>query len=195
MAMLDYGAVVKKNGKLLEHKDMFNNYSTLKEGYFIDKYTLMTWSDDTDELHNTLVSREYPEDESVRDFYGQKHSVIGNYMSVVGDKDFLVATYKYRLIVCDSEKCLVDYIIGDNDYEKGDWQIKRPIHLETPFGTITIRRINKCTTAVASFWYKDNYYEILFGYGVDDKKFIMSNYAKRWFYYKDLRKIRRWYNS
>lgn len=193
MAMLDYGAVVKKNGKILPYaKDsyVFNNYSTLNGGTLHEEYEDMIWPGDN-KMHKTLVKSEYIGDESVREFDDGEHSVIHNYMSVVGDKDYLVATYKYILSICDSKKCLVEDYFGVETVNEH----KMVKYLKAPFGTIKIKRVGQNATAIASFTYKNDDYEILYGYGVDSEKFIFSKHAERWFNSKDLRKIRRWFTK
>ena len=194
MAMLDYGAVVKKNGKILPYaKDSygFNNYSTLNGGTLHEEYEDMIWPGDN-KMHKTLVKSEYIGDESVREFGDDERSVIHNYMSVVGDKDYLVATYKHILSVFDAERCILEYSIGE-DEEYSTERYKKITYLDATFCDIKIKRVGKCLTAIASFEYKDDNYEILFGYGVDEKDFIMSKYAERWFNYDDLKEIRKWY--
>lgn len=190
MAMLDYGAVVKLNDKILPYaKDSFgfNNYSTLNEGVLHEEYEDMIWPGDN-KMHKTLVKSDYIGDESLRNFGDDEISVIHNYMSVVGDGKYLVATYKYLLNVFDSEKCLIEYYIGEDN--------RMVKYLGTPFGIIKIKVLSsKYSTAVASFTYRNNHYEILFGYGVDERSFIFSKHAKRYFDAKTLKKVRKWFNN
>lgn len=210
MACIDYGAVVKKNGKVLPYtKDemgfvhSFNNYSTLSGGTLNEEY-----EDVFDNVlgisYKVCTKHEYIGDESVREFvntcmpYDLKstNSVIHNYMCVIGDKDYLVATYKIGLVVFDNTKYLCDYVIGqEDDYDGYHVKHKLVKELETPFGTIKIRRLYPQQCAIASFWYKEDYYEILFGYGVDRKEFIFSKGAKSYFDNKVLRKVRKWFNG
>ena len=135
----------------------------------------------------TLVQHEYIGDESIRNINNKSISVVNNYMAVLGDSKYLIATYKHLLSVFNSKECILEYAIADGRMVE---------YLGTPFGLIKIKKLNsKYLTAVASFKYKNNNYEILFGYGVDDKKFLFSRHAKRWFDARTLRKIRRWFSN
>lgn len=170
MAMIDYGALVKKNGVLLQHADLFNNYSTLKDG---------------------VVGGEYieSEDESIREFTFNEEgpyrhrSVINNYMAVVGDNKFLVATYKTGLTLFDSEKYLFDYCLEDCKFAKV---------IKNDYADIKIKKLGNDFVGIASFRYNNDNYEILFGYGVDNPKFLMSKKAVGYMSAKTLRKVRRW---
>lgn len=203
MAMIDYGAVVKKNGKLLPYNNHFNNYSTLSGGVLHEEYEDILFEGDDEPTH-TLTVHEYVGDESVRtSFDGEKRSVIGNYMAVVGDEDYLIGTYKNGLVVFDNEKYIADYMIGQDDTWWDPKDDMNPFYiqhrkivkyLDTPFGTIKIKRLSPSEfVGVASFRYKDDNYEILFGYGVDCKEFIFSKGAENYFKAKTLRKVRRWF--
>lgn len=195
MAMIDYGAVVKKNGKLLPHEDLFNNYSTLDGGQLHEEYGEEEYNG---EKYPVCLVHEYIGDESERlekdgDEVSKK-SVIHNYMAVVGDKEFLIATYKSFIAIYDHEKLIMHYWLGEDDVVGWHINYKLAKILKTPFGDIKIKRFHPGTDrAIASFWYKDDYYEILFGYGIDRKEFIFSKHAKRYFDIKNLRKIRRWF--
>ena len=183
MAALDYGALVKKNGILITDPNgsIFQNYSTLSYGREVTE---------SNELKEKKFYREG--DESLRKNLvwhspEQLVSVIGNYMAVVGDSDYLVATYKATLIVCDKEQCL-DYWYLDKDNSV----VKR---LVTPFGTIKIKSWTPGagSVGVATFNYKGDFYEILFGYGIDPSpKYTYSKRIEKYLGKKLANKVRRW---
>ena len=189
MAMCDYGALVKKNGILLPHTDFFNNYSTLNGGELAEVYS----EKEDEELgtYRCLEKSEYVGDESVREFpkspydydYNSKRSVIHNYMAVVGDVKFLVATYKTGLCVFDSEKYLDDYCLED---------CKFAYTVKTDYADIKIKKLGTDFVGIASFRYNNDNYEILFGYGVDNPNFLLSKKAVGYMSAKTLRKVRRW---
>lgn len=163
MAMIDYGALVKKNGKIQEFVDLFNNYSTVDE------------------------------DKSDRIVYdNHSENVAHNYMAVVGDEDYLIATYKAGISVFNDERFICGHVIGvDDDFDTGKYKLVKV--LDAPFGKIKIRRLPPhLYVAIASFRYKDDNYEILFGSGVDNPKFLFSKHAKSYYDAKTLRRIRRW---
>lgn len=189
MALIDYGALVKKNGILLPYTDLFNNYSTLNGGELAEVYS----EKEDEELgkYRCLEKSEYVGDESVREFpkspydydYNSKRSVIHNYMAVVGDNKFLVATYKTGLATFDSEKYLFDYCLEDCKFAKV---------LKNDFADIKIKKLGNDFVGIASFRYNGDNYEILFGCGVDSPKFLMSKKAVGYMSAKTLRKVRRW---
>ena len=169
MAMVDYGALVKKNGVLLPHPNFFNNYSTLNGG-------------DVDGAYNE------EDDESIRKLIcedGSEHnmSVINNYMAVVGDDKFLVGTYKTGLITFDSKKNLDDYCLEDCKFAHT---------VKTDYADIKIKKLGTDFVGIASFRYNNDNYEILFGYGVDHPNFLFSKKALGYMSAKTLRKVRRW---
>lgn len=198
MAMMDYGAIVKKNGKVLPSKGLFNNYSTLDGGIDHEVYEDITVPGVSEPVQS-LVKIETIGDESARIGAldeNEKRSVIHNFMAVVGDKDFLVATYKEYLAVFDSEKRIAEATARKYDvidfYRVKTYMVQ---HLDTPFGPIKIKTLDPEACAIASFWYKEDYYEILFGYGIDKPSFMFSKDAKRYINNKKvLGKIQRWIN-
>ena len=181
MALIDYGALVKKNGILLPHTSVFNNYSTLNCGELVE----VSSDEDSD------MGCEYAEDESIREFpkspydydYNSKCSVINNYLAVVGDNKFLVATYKTGLSLFDSEKYLSGYCLEDCKFAKV---------IKNDYADIKIKKLGNDFVGIASFRYNDDNYEILFGYGVDNPNFLMSNKAVGYMSAKTLRRVRRW---
>ena len=209
MAMLDYGAVVKKDGRIISdvHGDLFQNLTELSGGELHEEYEDILLEGDKEPTH-TLVKSEYIGDESVRahtvNLSGpvewEKKSVIHNYFAVVGDKDFLIAIYKWCLLVFDHEKEIAYYGFGDGDlhYEDSLWRIKHKVvkHLETPFGDIKIKEWDNKNIGTAAFRYKGHNYEILFGYGVDvNVNYIFSNTIYKYLSKKLANRIRRWFKQ
>ena len=174
MAMVDYGALVKKNGILLPHTNFFNNYSTLNGG-------------DVEGSYNK------DEDESIREFtFNDKNSpyrfrsVINNYMAVVGDDKFLVATYKTGVMIFDAKQDLGGYSLEECKFAHT---------LKNDYADIKIKKLDTDFVGTASFRYNNDNYEILFGYGVDHPNFLFSKKAVVYMSAKTLRKVRRWVKS
>lgn len=156
MAMLDYGAVVKKNGKIISDPNkMFQNFTNLKY--------------ETDDDCNTVI------DETVIECinYGtdkiEKRSMAGNYFALIGDEEMMIGFYKtwFKIAVDKKEVNMGEYFCK--------WQsedIKRDFVYEYPkLGKLTIKKIDKrpkyCNVYIASFSYKGDNYSVMFGYGVD----------------------------
>lgn len=191
MAMIDYGALVKKNGILLPYTSFFNNYSTLYGGDLVEEYSER--NDDEFGTIRCLEKSEYVGDESIREFtFNDKNSpyrfrsVINNYMAVVGDDKFLVAAYKTGVMIFDAKQDLGGYSLED---------CKFAYILKNDYANIKIKKIGNDFVGIASFRYNNDNYEILFGYGVDNSKFLFSKRACDYMSAKTLRKVRRWVKS
>ena len=174
MAMIDYGALVKKNGILLPHLNFFNNYSTLNDGDIEGSYNK---EDDESIREFTFIGKNSPY---------RFRSVVNNYMAVVGDDKFLVATYKTGVMIFDAKQDLGGYSLEN---------CKFAYTLKNDYANIKIKKIGNDFVGIASFRYNNDNYEILFGYGVDSSHFLFSKHACDYMSAKTLRKVRRWVKS
>ena len=157
MAMIDYGAIVFKNGKLMTH-DMF---TPMKEA--------VGWEDD----------------ESMVTTYGNEPLHLnGMYFAYIGDKEHTLAFYKEQMTeVC----CLEDdediFISKDTEFFNNRYTWSR---WKTIIGTeyCTVRPRNGYY--VLHWKYKGDKYKVYFGYGVDIdsyKKWRIVNYYRSIPYY------------
>ena len=64
--------------------------------------------------------------------------------------------------------------------------------IKNDYADIKIKKLGNDFVGIASFRYNNDNYEILFGYGVDNPNFLMSNKAVGYMSAKTLRKVRRW---
>lgn len=179
MAMIDYGAVVKKNGKIIsDPKELFQNFTNLK----YEKKEVMKTTEDGVEYTDfeTVV------DETVIqtiDYDGEirERSMAGNYFALIGDEEMMIGFYKtwFKIAVDKKEVSIGEYFCK--------WQsedLKRDFVYEYPkLGKLTIKKIDKrpkyCNVYIASFSYKGDSYSVMFGYGVDpsiDYTFGSRNY-------------------
>ena len=219
--MIDYGAVVKKNGKIITDPegDLFQNYSTLRYEKDADFNVIVNESEVT--YHYTRYDYNWegnrcietnPRDES------EQYSMCGNNYAVIGDKDALIGFYKCGF------KIALDKVIDDRESNKsenkfyyvGDYfnDYKRKFKINSKiFRQFKVKRLDdRSDEAVylARFYYKDDLYEVLFGYGIDPKPKYL--YGKKSYhnaytdyfdktYHKNgkckglLRKIGKWYNN
>lgn len=173
MAMLDYGAVVKKNGKIISTK-MFENFSNLK----YEKKEVIKTTEDGEEY----TSYETVVDETLiqtTDYDGKPttKSMAGNYFALIGDADMLIGFYKTWFALAIDKKQ-----VDNSDYS--DWaysEIKRDFVREYPvLGKLITKRldkrVNSCNVFVATFTYKGDKYEVMYGYGVDtDRNYIFGD--------------------
>lgn len=186
MAMVDYGALVKKNGKLITNPEggLFQNYSTLSYGTEVEIKTkdgeVVGWKQEGDESERLF---------DVYDGEPQFKSVIGNYMAVIGDEDYLFAFYKDFWGFYDYQKEISGGWIGYREHVVNRVQL--------PCCTVTIkcwdpkrfgRRIGS-----ARFIYKGDIYNVLFGYGIDNHPdFLYGKGLERYVGKKMANKVRRW---
>ena len=156
MAMMDYGAVVKKNGKIISDIEggLFQNFSNLK------------YKDDESTIDETMVQG------NDCDGISMKFSMAGNYFALVGDEHFLMGFYKEGFTIAIDKK-----VVGNipTTWEWFDEHVKPLKFIINNEINVTISLAQKEHTEygsrmcvyVAKFTYKGDNYEVLFGYGVD----------------------------
>ena len=153
MAMIDYGAIAFKNGKLIS-TDMF---TPMKD--------MVGWEDDE---HDTYYDFGTKEDRSLR--------LKGNYFAYIGDQEYTVAFYKCTIVMVrriNDEFWHEIEILNSSDYIWSKWK-----HL-TRYGDIIVTKRNGCY--VCRWNYKGDKYKVYFGYGVDFdyyKKWHIVNYYR-----------------
>lgn len=184
MAFADYGAVVKKNGKIITDPNggFFQNFSTLKyknEGHYIknDQYVEGSdepdeiWVDDEDNCDETIIKLQQ-EDGSFEDY-----SIAGNYFATIGDRNFLIGFYKCDfLIAINGETRYDDSEYGAKSIHQHFWHEnrKKPLEMSIDYNgihytNITVSFVDRKWKDVfkAVFTYNGDKYEVIFGYGVD----------------------------
>lgn len=115
----------------------------------------------------------------------------GNYFIYLGDKEFYVGIYKTCIKVFSDNKCIGDiYGLYHEDYIRGT----KYSHKEVINGVeFNIKRIDENNRFYGCFSYKGDFYEFIYGYGVDidldlwyDKNNKAMNKARR--FYKNVKK-------
>ena len=168
MAMVDYGALVKKNGKLITDPNggLFQNYSTLSYGTEVEiknkNGEVVGWKQEGDESERLF---------DVYDGEPQFKSVIGNYMAVIGDEEYLFAFYKDCWGFFDSQKRVSVGWMGHREHVV--YKVKLPCT------TVVIKCLDSTyfrqRIGTAHFIYKNDIYDVLFGYGIDPRpKFLFG---------------------
>ena len=187
MAYVDYGVVVKKNGKIITDPKggLFQNYTNLKctDPYFLEvkkrnEYGVaIEWEEveNPDYVDETIVTyREYDWDEGTLSDKIVEYSFGHNEMGVIGDEHFLIGFYKQDFSIA------IDKIMVQEDYSDimwWDWfrEHKKPLIIKLDnvpeVSDIVISSVNRDLDYLekffAKFTYKNDEYEVLFGYGVD----------------------------
>lgn len=187
MAMIDYGALVKINGKIVN-----------EDQFFMDMEQAVGWIDypriryeDCDCLDDEGCSNcgECPRrqmkhhsdpelgewDSTTGDCYGNELYINGkldrNFFAYAGDEDLTVAVYKHWAVITDKMNSFrFDLWALRMDGEFSEYNLKKIVrYLTVNNVNIKIRRIGG-RQFYMTFRYKENFYEILYGYGIDSNK-------------------------
>jgi len=151
MAMVDYGAVLKKNGIVIHRNDFFMDMQKAL-GFTIDK---------------------------IQDKDSYDYQINGNYFVYIGDEELLICVYKTQLLIISNNK-IIHRVFGANvdSYSMHD---KFRLKFEINGVKFDIKRISYGNIYLLRFWYKGNLYECIYGYGVDNsvKNWYYNNNRER----------------
>ena len=169
MAMIDYGAIAFKNGKLIS-TDMFTP--------MID---MVGWEDTEDDIyHNYNKDKDMP------------LNLKGNYFAYIGDRNCTIAFYREQIVIVEKYKDRTFSYHHEwfncTNYTWIKWRYYAGI-------SSTEAKVTKRNGYYVCKWrYKGDKYKVYFGYGVDlgyYKKWHIVNYyrspeyrlyeVKRWF--------------
>lgn len=153
MAMIDYGAIAFKNGKLIS------------TGEFTPMKDMVGWEDTKDDMCHFFDT----------EGYSPMH-LRGNYFAYIGDKECTVAFYKCTIVIVyqynDAYWGELETLNSSN-YVWSKWK-----HI-TRYGDIVVTKRNGYY--VCRWNYKGDKYKVYFGYGVDFdayKKWHIVNYYR-----------------
>ena len=159
MAMVDYGAIVWKDGKLIS-TDMFTPMEDM-----------VGWSD-------------IDESESV----GSNLTLANNCFGYIGDKDFTIGFYKNIMrIYCPNDDYISEVIHFNNTPFEG-WRCWRRWYMINSIddtAEIIVRPRKFHDYYICTMKYRGHKYKVAFGYGVDLKYYkkthIIDYYGTPWF--------------
>lgn len=186
MAMIDYGAILKKNGKIVN-----------RDEFFMDMETAVGWTDyqkirysDCDCINggysdcgncpraNYIHFSDFELgewDSFVSDCRSNKLSsnhISGNYFAYAGDTDFVAGFYK---------QCVLLWYKGEQRAYWLNWDFSKKfsIHLEVGGIKLHFKSITEHKNAYyGRFRYKGDLYEIVFGYGIDPSQSTWNRVKK-----------------
>lgn len=147
MAGRDYGAIVKKDGKLLNWE--------------MNKYPSMI-----DCVGFSIESLEYTYETSDGDSEFGEQEIDGRYFYYVGDSECVIAFYKDFFTVIIDGTLLSDNVI----VRPGEWFAgisSKAIYFENGL-RVEMRKIDDGPRMYANFDYKGHFYEVVYGYGIDN---------------------------
>jgi len=151
MAMVDYGAVLKKNGIVIHRNDFFMDMQKAV-GFTINK---------------------------IQDKDGYDYQINDNYFVYIGDEELLICVYKTQLLIISNNK-IIHRVFGANvdSYNIHD---KFRLKFKVNGIKFDIKRISYGNMYLLRFWYKGSLYECIYGYGVDNslKNWYYNNNRER----------------
>ena len=186
MAMIDYGAILKKNGKIVN-----------RDQFFMDMETAVGWTDyphikykDCDYITEDGYSdcqncpranREYDADDDYywlvsdcRDIKPNSNHLEGNCFAYAGDTEFVVGFYKWCVSLWSKEKKWFYWM-------NWDFGGKMSIHLEFYGVKMHFKAITEDRRVYhGRFYYKGDLYEVVFGYGIDPNQKIWNRVKKQY---------------
>ena len=182
MAMIDYGAIAFKNGKLISTE------------MFTPMIDMVGWEDTENDKYEAFPHV----DNEPESNYMKPLRLNGNYFAYVGDSDVTLAFYKEQMVIVNKHN---DGTFSyDHEYFNcthyvwsrwEDYVIDRSIH---NFVKVTVTKRNGYL--VCRWKYKGDKYKVYFGYGVD------LPYYKKWHivnYYRSpkhkLYEIKQWFDN
>lgn len=141
MAMVDYGAIAFKNGKLISTK------------WFTPMIEMVGWEDtDKDTYHNYQTDKDEP------------LKLVDNYFAYVGDKECTLAFYKEQIVIVskynDGTFGYHHEYLNNTGYTWSKWK-----YYFAGKSDVVVTKRNGYL--VCKWKYKGDKYKVYFGYGVD----------------------------
>lgn len=209
MAMMDYGAIVKKNGVIITDPKggLFQNFTNLR-------YEVMEEEPYDTIVDETVVRYEPTKDDDWKPF---NYSFAGNYFALVGDAQLMIGFYKTSFNIAvdkvNHNYPDFDWISFNGRYQCTHYYRAKYISVNKRDKVLTTLKISKIDEEsqvfLATFVYNGDKYEVLYGYGLDPSlryTFGKDNYfapnRKRYHHFhregnynlrKALKRIRYWY--
>ena len=176
MAMIEYGSVVKKNGKIIQ-TEMFMDMK--KELGFVINSIKQSYKE-------TIFDEEYKRTPNHNDY---KQRIDGNYFSYVGDLSLLVCVYKCGIVIIDNGK-IIKKVENLDDNACLPYR-RMSLEFKVKDVVFKLKRLNEESNRYKlRFIYKGDTYEILYGYGVDINSEIWYEPSR-----KERRYISKWFGG
>ncbi len=202
MAMIDYGAVVFKNGKKMNH-EMFTDMEEMvgwvdhpKKRYedcvLVDKWG---WSDCDKcelaqfEIRHTDTFGDYRN--TTGDCRGKpiyQGGMEGNYYAFAGDRDLTFGFYKCRFVAASEEDGVIDEFWGRYDLSNMSFRLSYkgvPVHVKYLGHNVYH----------FSMMYKGDSYHVVYGYGIDAEEKIWNKVKVEYLGKRIANKVDRLYES
>lgn len=191
MAMIDYGAIVIKNGKVVNENQ-----------FFMDMLDSVGWTDAPEKFYPDCTCFDKRTGESLcwdcdkikeggLDCKGNRHEyknnlLRGNYFAYVGDEELTLCFYKSWMAVAVNMKRL------DGIYPRYfEYPSVKSHHYNFNGVNVNVRSIDKNSVLVASFKYNGDFYKVVFGYGIDSEKRVWDRVKVKYLGKKVSKKVDR----
>lgn len=145
MAGRDYGAIVKKDGDLVNWE--MDKYPSMFDcvGFSVE---YLEYTYETNDGETELGERE----------------IDGRYFYYIGDRECVIAFYKDFFTVIIDGKLFSDNVI----IRPGEGISSKAIYFENGL-RVEMRKIDDGPRMYASFDYKGHFYEVVYGYGIENE--------------------------
>ena len=186
MAMIDYGAILKKNGKIVN-----------RDKFFMDMEAAVGWTDNPHIKYEdcSCIEGGYSNCENCSrahfvhysspglgewdsydsDCHGNKpnrNSIGGNWFAYVGDTNFVVGFYKHQVMTWHNGEQKIHWL-------RWDYGNRYSIYIEVGGAKLHFKALsNSKSVYYGHFHYNGDYYEVVFGYGIDPNQRIWNRVKK-----------------
>lgn len=189
MSMIDYGALLKVNGKFInKNKDMFMDMQEAV-GFILEKATYPKWKDIN--INGNFYVYAGSED-LLLCFYKTYFYVIknGNIVRVYAGNDFKSESLFVGNVIIKVEHLDNDLLIDKAEVDKYYKEVllkKQWFRYVKRIGEINRKKPLKYKTQryIASWEYNNNKYEVIFGYGVDPNEEIWEDIKNKSYDFTD----------
>lgn len=162
MAMMDYGAIAFKNGKLIS------------TGMFTPMQDMVGWEDTKDDTYDLDHNNNAPEEAYVRPI-----NLKDNYFAYIGDAEYTICFYKCMLVCVMRRDSDPHKFFLESEFL--NWTHFKWTKWVDYFGDSDIVVTKRNGYYVCKWKYKGDKYKVYFGYGVDFdcyKKYHIVNYYR-----------------
>jgi len=221
MAMIDYGAIVIKNGRIINRNEFFQDMKRevgWTDDPFRERYPDCDCFDELGPLskrkamcnncprakHSDEVisddKKEFSPSIAISDCKGfpleidPKTNIIdGNYFAYIGDEELVIGFYKTIAFIYDGIRNKSE---GVSNYSfDGEYISRKVIKMDLNGARITIRKIGSAQYMLHMI-YKENNYRVIYGYGIDSNIDVFNKtkniYLGKWLARKITAIINHW---
>lgn len=193
MAMIDYGALVICNGKIINQGQFF---MSMKQAVGWDDAPPKRYEDctnidkETGESDCAFCHRVIAdENEECKDCHGNglppynPNRICGNFFAYVGDEQMTFCFYKCRMVVLVGKQFYKEYWCGFDEFVG-----RKSVYVHANGICVKVRKV--CPGVYcASLNYNESHYHIVFGYGIDTNPNVWNKIKVRYLGKNNAKKV------